>query len=356
MKKIEIECNRKVRDYVCSQVKLLTGLNVGQAYELLKKDGCLPLAESANILKRGKKLMGMINAFKFPASIPVRPVDERHMWQFTERWKKHLQVILDKQVSASKPVYLVDEVNKQLKRKKSSIRCSRVHLIWYLDTYGDQDMRPEAIATALIKFGVTDWSNVQPLKENAKYVFTIADEDIDVDQEEFIRLVEFIWDIPTPSTQKNLIEMIRNDIKVLDDFANLWKSAPITFDYKKVFEQYVSRLQTLPPSKKKVSLQKESSSSPIPDNDEKSLREWNKDQILSYMEDLSRKVKFGEEDFANPKNQDKMREFGERDDFDDVFQRLREHENEYQTFGNAMQYIRNVVNNNQTTWSMQPCR
>ena len=39
MKKIEIECNRKVRDFVCSQVKLLTGLNVGQAYELLKKDG-----------------------------------------------------------------------------------------------------------------------------------------------------------------------------------------------------------------------------------------------------------------------------------------------------------------------------
>ena len=78
--------------------------------------------------------------------------------------------------------------------------------------------------------------------------------------------------------------------------------------------------------------------------------------ILSYMEDLSRKVKFGEEDFANPKNQDKMREFAERDDFDEVFQTLREHENELHTFGNAMQYIRNVVNCNQTTWSMQPCR
>jgi len=356
MKKIEIECNRKVRDYVCSQVKLLTGLNVGQAYVLLKKDGCLPLAESANILKRGKKLMGMINAFKFPASIPVRPVDERHMWQFTERWKKHLQGILDKQVSASKPVYLVDEVNKQLKRRKSSIRCSRVHLIWYLDMYGDQDMRPEAIATALIKFGVTDWSNVQPLKENAKYAFTIADEDIDINRTEFIDLVEFIWVIPTPKAQKNIIEMIRNDIKVLDDFANLWKSAPITFDYKKMFEQYVSRLQTLPPSKKRVSLKKESSSSPMPDDDMKLLRDWNNDLLLNYMEELSHKVKFGAEDFSTPKNRDKMREFAERDDFDDVFQQLKEHENEYQTFGNAMQYIRNVVNCNQTTWSMQPCR
>ena len=51
-----------------------------------------------------------------------------------------------------------------------------------------------------------------------------------------------------------------------------------------------------------------------------------------------------------------MREFAERDDFDEVFQTLREHENELQTFGNAMQYIRNVVNSNQTTWSIQPCR
>ena len=52
MKKIEIECNRKVRDYVCCQIKSLTGLSVGEAYELMKKDGCLPVTESANILKQ----------------------------------------------------------------------------------------------------------------------------------------------------------------------------------------------------------------------------------------------------------------------------------------------------------------
>ena len=215
-------------------------------------------------------------------------------------------------------------------------------------------MTPEAIATAIIKFGLKDWSKVQPLKNNAKYIVTIFDDDLEVDKEEFKHLVEFISDIPKSNTQNNLINKIQNDIKVLNDFCKLWESAPTTYDYKKVFEEYVSRLQTLPPSKKKVSLKKESSSSPIPDNDEKSLRERNKDQILSYMEDLSRKVKFGEEDFANPKNQDKIREFGARDDFDEVFQTLREHENELQTFGNAMQYIRNVVNHNQTTWSMQP--
>ena len=354
MKKIEIECNRKVRDFVCSQVKLLTGLNVGQAYELLKKDGCLPVAEFADVLKRGKKLKKLIDGFKFPASVPMRPVDERHLWQFRERWSKHLQAQLDKMVSSSKPIYFVDEVNKQLRRRKSSIQCSRIHIIWFLDMYGEENMTPEAIATAIIKFGLKDWSKVQPLKNNAKYIVTIFDDDLEVDKEEFKHLVEFISDIPKSNTQNNLINKIQNDIKVLNDFCKLWESAPTTYDYIKVFEEYVSRLQTLPPSKKKVSLKKESSPSLRPDDDETLLKEWNYDQLINFMKELSQKVKFGKEDFANVKNQDKMREFAERDDFDEIFGRLKDHENVYQTFGNAMQYIRNVVNHNQTTWSMQP--
>ena len=223
MQKIEIECNRKVRDYVISQIKTLTGLSVGQAYELLKKDGCLPDAEFADVLKQGKKLKKLIDDFKFPASVPIRPVDERHLWQFKERWAKHLQGQLDKMVSSSKPIYLVDEVNRQLRRRKSSIQCSRIQIIWYLDMYGEENMTPEAIATAIIKFGLVDWSQVQPLKENTKYVLNLTAETSEVDQEEFTRLVEFIWSIPKPNTQRNLIEMIQNDIKVLNDFCKLWK-------------------------------------------------------------------------------------------------------------------------------------
>ena len=257
MKKIEIICNRKVRDYVTSRLKSLTGLSVSQAYDLLKNEGCLPIAECADILKRGQLLLKMIDSFKFPASIPVRPVDDRHLWQFRERWSKHLQGLLDKMVARSKPVYLADEVNKQLKRRKSSIQCSRVHLIWYLDVYGEENMNPESIATAIIKFGVTDWSKVQPLVGNSKYSITITDENMEVDQDEFRHLVEFIWDIPTSNTQNNLIEMIQNDVKVLEDFRKLWESAPRTYDYKRVFEEYVSRLQTLPPSKKRISLKKD---------------------------------------------------------------------------------------------------
>jgi hypothetical protein len=268
MKKIEIICNRKVRDYVTSRLKTLTGLSVGQAYDMLKNEDCLPLAESAKILKRGKQLLKMIDTFKFPASIPVRPVDDRHLWQFRERWSKHLQRLLDKIVARSKPVYLADEVNKQLKKRKCSIRCSRVHLIWYLDMYGEENMTPETIATAIIKFGLTDWSKVQLLVNNSKYSISITNENMEVDQDEFRHLVEFIWDISTSYTQNNLIEMIQNDINVLEDFRKQWESAPSTYDYKKIFEAYVSRLQTLPPSKKRLSLKKEYGGVSLPDSEE----------------------------------------------------------------------------------------
>lgn len=310
MKKIEIACNRKVKKYTVNQVKSLTGLNVGQTYELLKKEGCLPVAEYANILKCGKKLKDMIDTFSFPASVPVRPVDERHLWQFTERWKKHLQELLDKLTSSSKPIYLADEVNKQLKKRKSSIQCSRVHLIWYLDLYGDEKISPETIAAAITKFGVSDWSKVQPLKNNAKYVLHLTDESAEVDNDEFIRLVEFIWNIAKPKNQSNLIEMIQNDLKVLDDFRKLWESAPTTYDYKKIFEDYVSRLQTLPPSKKRISLKKDIQKSI-------SLAELNYNRLKNFLVSIGNKSEADQKFIAD--SDDIIHTISHRENFDNLF-------------------------------------
>lgn len=257
--KIEIPCNRKVREYTTRQVKALTGLTVSRAYELMRETGSLPVAESSNIMKRGKQLLKLIDSFKFPSSIPVRPVDDRHMWQFRERWVKYLQEQLNKVVGSSKPVYLVDEVNKQLKRRKSNITCIRIHLMWYLDVYGEDNMTPESIATAIIKFGVSDWSQVQPLVNNSKYSLSLAGGADNVDQEVFAQTIEFIWSVPKPKIQDDILAKLDNDIKVVQEFCKLWESAPTTYDYKKVIESYISRLQTIPPSKKRVSLNKDCS-------------------------------------------------------------------------------------------------
>ena len=268
MKKIEIKCNRKVRDYTISQLKAITGLSLSEAYELIRVNGSLPVAESSNIMKRGKQLLKWIDSFKFPSSIPVRLVDNRHLWQFRERWKKHLHGLLDKIVGSSKPVYLIDEVNKYLRRRKSKITCTRIHLMWFLDMYGMEYMKPENVASAIIKFSLSDWSQVLPLENNSKYTISLADSIDEVDPEEFTHMVEFIWAIPKPKIQSGLLTMLLDDIKVLQEFNKLWESAPSTYNYKKIIEAYVSRLQTLPPSKKRLSLKKEYGGVSLPDSEE----------------------------------------------------------------------------------------
>lgn len=258
MKKIVIECNRKVRDYTIRQLKELTGLSVSEAYELMKENICLPIAESTIIIKRGQKLLKMIDRFKFPASIPVFPIDERHMRQFRERWTRYLQEQLNKIVGSSKPVYLVEEVNKMLKRRKSKITCTRQHLIWYLNKYGDKNMTPEAIATIITKFRTFDWNNIKPLVNNSKYTISLSKDQSEINPEEFKDKVEFIWSVPKPRIQDDMLAKLDNDIKVLEDFRKENELPAITtYDYENVFKKYVSRLQTLPPSKKRVSLKKD---------------------------------------------------------------------------------------------------
>ncbi len=314
--KIEIPCNRKVREYTTRQVKALTGLTVSRAYELLRETGSLPVNESSDVIKRGRQLLKLINTFKFPSSIPVRPVDDRHMWQFRERWAKYLQGQLDKVVGSSKPVYLVDEVNKQLKRRKSNITCIRIHLMWYLDVYGEDNMTPESIATAIIKFGVSDWSQVQPLVNNSKYSLVLAGDVDNIDQEEFAQMVEFIWLVPKPKIQVDLLSKFENDIKVMQEFYKLWESSPTTYDYKKIFEEYVCRLQTLPPSKKRVSLKKEvdiESRSGV--EEDRTVTRYN--EVISFLQDLT-----GGDYFAKKRIEERdesVRSFCKLSNFDECF-------------------------------------
>ena len=314
--KIEIPCNRKVREYTTRQVKALTGLTVSRAYELLRETGSLPVNESSDVIKRGRQLLKLINTFKFPSSIPVRPVDDRHMWQFRERWAKYLQGQLDKVVGSSKPVYLVDEVNKQLKRRKSNITCIRIHLMWYLDVYGEDNMTPESIATAIIKFGVSDWSQVQPLVNNSKYSLVLAGDVDNIDQEEFAQMVEFIWLVPKPKIQVDLLSKFENDIKVMQEFYKLWESSPTTYDYKKIFEEYVCRLQTLPPSKKRVSLKKEvDSESRSGVEEDRTVTRYN--EVVSYLNELT-----GGDYFAKKRIEERdeaVRSFCKLSNFDECF-------------------------------------
>ena len=218
-KRIKIPCNKKVRDYTINNLKKLCGLTVSRAYEKFIEKGAISVEESLAPDNRIEQLIKLINRFTIPKSVPVRPVDKRHMEQFRERWKKHLESLPVNNAADSKPVYLIDAVNRILKRRKSRIQCTRIHLMWHLDLQGEDHMIPEEIATAITKFGLSDWSDVRPLIDNSQYNIRISGNGTkEIEQEEFLKAIEFIYQIPNFHVDEGMKERILNDIKVLQDF------------------------------------------------------------------------------------------------------------------------------------------
>ena len=249
-KRIKIPCNKKVRDYTINNLKKLCGLTVSRAYEKFIEKGAISVEESLAPDNRIEQLIKLINRFTIPKSVPVRPVDKRHMEQFRERWKKHLESLPVNNAAYSKPVYLIDAVNRILKRRKSRIQCTRIHLMWHLDLRGEDHMKPEEIATAITKFGLSDWSDVRPLIDNSQYNIRINGNGTkEIEQEEFLKAIEFIYQIPNFHVDEGMKEKILNDIKVLQDFLKDKEKDPETYDYEAVWKKYTAKLQTAPASR-----------------------------------------------------------------------------------------------------------
>lgn len=253
-KRIKIPCNKKVRDYTINNLKKLCGLTVSRAYEQFIEKGAISVEESLAPDNRIEQLIKLINRFTIPKSVPVRPVDKRHMEQFRERWKKHLESLPVNNAADSKPVYLIDAVNRILKRRKSRIQCTRIHLMWHLDLQGEEHMLPEEIATAITKFGLSDWSDVRPLIDNSQYNIRISGNGTkEIEQEEFLKAIEFIYQTPNFHVDEGMKEKILNDIKVLQDFLKDKEKNPETYDYEAVWKKYTAKLQTAPASRKRKS-------------------------------------------------------------------------------------------------------
>lgn len=396
-KRIEIPCNKKVRDYTVNNLKKLCGLTVSRAYEQFIEKGTLSVEESTAPDNRIEQLIKLINRFTIPSSVPVRPVDKRHMEQFRERWKKHLESLPVNNAADSKPVYLIDAVNRILKRRKSRIQCTRIHLMWHLDLQGEDHMIPEEIASAITKFGLSDWSDVRPLAENSKYNIRISGNGTkEMEQEEFLKAIEFIYQIPNFHVDEGMKEKILNDIKVLQDFIKNKEKDPKTYDYEAVWEKYTAKLQTAPSSRKRKSDakqkvktamteestvptaqpqgevtvgQEESQQKPATEGQEgvtedpdipvraeidrkSEVHERNHAELLGYLQSITPRVHFLEGNLTEGSNPEWIQKFASRDDFREHFNTLKNNtvEGRYVHAGTIMQFIRNVAKYNILEW------
>jgi hypothetical protein len=205
---------------------------------------------------------------KIPGFLPSEPkvgADLKKMQQIHETWTAHLRETIESICKPVKPVYLTDEVTKKLQEKGSDIKCENVHLEWYLATRRGKAVTPEKVAAAILAYDGTDWSSVKRLVKDDAYNIRVEDEPqsavgegqkkrsyIRNRYEAVTKVFEFIWSLPAVPHIDTLEERLKNDLQIIDELAAWRKQDTEDYDYSTKYQEFLSRLQTLPASAKKI--------------------------------------------------------------------------------------------------------
>lgn len=249
-------------------------------------------------------------------------------------------------------------------------------------------MTPQAIARQLTTYAATSWEafNIKTkmievnMKVSAPAKPSNDDDGKPVRKEPTLverveKLLLFPLSVAEGQLDKEFMEGLANDLKVTaewDEWARKSEAKEFTPEYKSTYEEFRRRLRTIPPQKapkkdEKPENEEETPSSPSQtqlnfqvsmqptattmSSQDANNSSVNYDMLYSFMKARATKLEYGSRDINDSSNITKMKEFSERADFATVFQTLKENIDSCKTFGNAMQYIRNVVLRNQTYWS-----
>jgi hypothetical protein len=237
---VRIPCNAMVKNYTIATLQRL-GLDAapGKVYnKLVSDEGVVPRSN-----KEVNDLVDLLQK-KIPLFLPPVPptaAEIKRYREFNQKWIDKIQKMKQSQFT---PVYLRDEVNKVLERKKYPQRCKRIHLVWFLSLKGEKHMIPEKIADAIIEYDGTDWDNMLPLKNDTAYHVRLAT-DTDEEREKFLNTIEFIYTLSSQSADPTFIERLQNDLDVLSEIDE-WKANLTSYKYAERYKELVSRLQTAP--------------------------------------------------------------------------------------------------------------
>lgn len=250
---VRIPCNATVKNYTIATLKRL-GLDAGpgRVYNnLISGKGVIP--------KNNRVVNDLVELLlkKIPTFIPpvaITDTEKKRFETFNEKWADSIKKLVGGQFS---PIYLRDEVNKILLRKKYPVRCERTHLVWCLSLKGESWMTPEKVAAAIIEYDGNDWNDLPQLKNDTVYHVRLTD-NTEKDRKKFLDTVEFIYKLTSHSADSSLVEKLQNDVDVLSEFEK-WKDDLTSYKYIERYEEFVSRLQTAPVVRKK----KKTATSPV---------------------------------------------------------------------------------------------
>lgn len=258
-----IRCSKVVKQYNTDHLKRIADMGCGEVYQSLKSSGGIVTRRCMNCKELAEQLIE-----KIPGFLPSEPkvgADLKKMQQIHEAWTVHLRETIERICKPVKPVYLTEEVTKKLQEKGSDIKCENVHLEWYLATRRGKAVTPEKVAAAILAYDGTDWSSVKRLVKDDAYNIRVEDEPQSAVEEgqkkrSYIRnryeavtkVFEFIWSLPAVPHIDTLEERLKNDLQIFDELAAWRKQDTEDYDYSTKYQEFLSRLQTLPAAVKKI--------------------------------------------------------------------------------------------------------
>lgn len=370
-KSVRIPCAKIVHDYTMTTLQRLGNLRCTDVYRSMKNNGGIVLQSQSKALRDIDKLL--VCTDKFIPSVPMTSEDVEKTKTFITSWKKHLQQIRKNIMCTCKPVYLQTEVAKVLKERKAKVKFREVMLEWYLSQFGGDDLTPEKVADAVIAYNATDWSKVRPLAKGKNGYNIRLDVDTKEEQALALKHIQWIYKIETGDVDQNVGEVLSNDLQVMKEFEAWRDSEPKDYEYRQKYQEFISRLKSITteisfgsdditndtnlPSHQSETpnyMTPETSVSTEHHSDEEDF-ERNYEKLMIFMMVQSEKLKYGN-DINEPNNIANFKKFASRKDFNIVFETLQENIGECTRFGQAMQYIRNVVLENQIYWSTESAR
>ena len=209
--RVTISINRNVKKFTTDRLKELGGFVPVEVYKSVRSGRGLVSKNDRMAIEILDKLLARISSFI--VTVPYTSEEGRNMKDFITAWKDNVKRIRTQLMKRSQPVYYHSVVDEELAKLGSKMKCTDIHLEWYLS-----------------RFSIT----------------VTLDKDSDKIRKSFLRSIQWIYKIQSEVVSKDIIDKIENDLKVLKEFEAWCNKDPKDYEYHQTYEAFKARLQTTP--------------------------------------------------------------------------------------------------------------
>lgn len=267
-KKVKITVDAVVFEYSSKIWKILAGINPSKVTLRLSKGQGVPNKECAAIISLLDQLIIAIRNFK-PMTLTSAEDDIFYSRQL-DLWHRHLLALKKELKKQCKPVYLVDIINTILKESNCGLHCTNLILTKCFHILGVEKFSADNVATIIKNYGRTNWEKLPVQLNYIKKSFVIYHNEASNKEakgtasknkrrhkhptlaEQVEKLYLFPYSCPSTVDNTGLRNDILDDLSIIDEYTRWTKESALyelNSDYKAMYEQFRSRLHTLPPKK-----------------------------------------------------------------------------------------------------------